>query len=337
MPRHVVFLVLPGTQLLDLAGPADVFAAANECLREAGRAPAYRVTYAGPETAPDTATGIGLRVGRLDRVRGPVDTLVVPGGMTFGATEPDPRATAWVRRRWPGIRRVVSICSGAFLLAEAGVLDGRRVTTHWRQLERLARLVPAATLELDALYVRDGPGHTSAGITAGIDLALALVEEDLGSEVALEVARILVMFLHRPGGQSQFSAALTRPTAEHPGIRAVQADVAEDPGGDHRVPVLAKRAGMSTRHFVRVFTRETGEPPAHFVQRVRLERARQLLEREGLGLEAVAERCGFGSAETMRRRFQHALGIAPSEYRARFRREPRRSEPVEARSTDSSR
>ncbi|MCP3983252.1 MAG: helix-turn-helix domain-containing protein, partial [bacterium] len=170
------------------------------------------------------------------------------------------------------------------------------------------------------LYVKDGPVYTSAGITAGIDLALALVEEDLGPDLALEVARILVMFLHRPGGQSQFSAALRQPTAEHPGIRDVQADVTENPGKDHRVPVMARRAGMSTRHFVRVFTQETGEPPAHYVQRVRVERARQLLEREGLGIEEVATTCGFGSAETMRRRFQQSLGVPPSEYRARFTR-----------------
>jgi transcriptional regulator GlxA family with amidase domain len=240
--------------------------------------------------------------------------------MDFGEAQLDPRASAWISRRWQRIRRVVSICSGAFVLADAGVLAGRRVTTHWRELERLGQVVPDATVESDALYVKDGSVYTSAGITAGIDLALALVEEDLGPDLALEVARILVMFLHRPGGQSQFSAALRRPVAEHPGIRDVQTDVTENPGKDHRVPELARRAGMSTRHFVRVFTQETGEPPAHYVQRVRLERARQLLEREGLSVEEVATICGFGSAETMRRRFQHSLGVSPSEYRARFRR-----------------
>jgi transcriptional regulator GlxA family with amidase domain len=320
MSKHVVFLILPGAQLLDLAGPADVFMAANQCLRARGEEPAYRATFAGPVPAPDTASGVGLRIGSLSQIRGPIDTLVVPGGMDFGEAELDPRATDWIRRRWQRVRRVVSICSGAFVLAKAGVLAGRRVTTHWRELERLGEVVPDATVEGDALYVKDGSVYTSAGITAGIDLALALVEEDLGPDLAVEVARILVMFLHRPGGQSQFSAALRRPTAEHPGIRDVQADVIENPGRDHRVPELARRAGMSTRHFVRVFTQETGEPPAHYVQRVRVERARQLLEREGLGVEEVAATCGFGTAETMRRRFQHALGVPPSEYRARFRR-----------------
>ncbi len=319
MPKQIVFVVLPEIQLLDLAGPADVFMAANECTRERGGKPPYRVSFVGPLANTETATGVGVRVAALDSIRGTIDTLVVPGGIDFGETKLDPKATAWIRRRWRKIRRVVSICSGAFVLAEAGVLAGRRVTTHWRELERLGQLVPDATVDGDALYVKDGPVHTSAGITAGIDLALALVEEDLGPEIALDVARTLVMFLHRPGGQSQFSAALQQPAAEHPGIRAVQADVAENPGRDHRVPSMAKRAGMSTRHFVRVFTQETGEPPAQYVRRVRLERARQLLEREGQSVEEVASTCGFGSAETMRRRFQQRRGVPPSEYRARFR------------------
>ncbi|MCP5045353.1 MAG: AraC family transcriptional regulator, partial [bacterium] len=180
MTKHVVFLVLPGTQLLDLAGPADVFMAANQCWCDRGKKPAYRTSFVGPEANPDTATGVGLRVGSLKQIRGAIDTLVVPGGMDFGEAELDPRASAWIHRRWKRIRRVVSICSGAFVLADAGVLAGRRVTTHWRELERLGEIVPDATVERDALYVKDGPVYTSAGITAGIDLALALVEEDLG-------------------------------------------------------------------------------------------------------------------------------------------------------------
>lgn len=320
MAKHVMFLILPDIQLLDLAGPADVFMAANECQRAQGRQPAYRVTFAGPVSQPGTATGVELRLRSLDGVRTAVDTLVVPGGIDFGRADFDSTAVGWLRRRWPKVRRVASICSGAFVLAEAGVLAGRRVTTHWRELDALRKAVPDATVETDALYVKDGPVYTSAGITAGIDLAVALVEEDLGPDVAREVARTLLMFLHRPGGQSQFSAALRRSTAEHPGIRTVQAEVLEHPAHDHRVPELARRAGMSTRNFVRVFTRETGEPPAHYVQRVRVERARQLLEREGLSIDEVADACGFGSTETLRRRFQHSVGVAPSEYRARFAR-----------------
>jgi len=318
--RHIVFLVLPGTQLLDLAGPADVFAAANECRRETGHPRAYRLTFVGPVPEAETATGVGLRVRDLDQARGSIDTLVVPGGIDFAHADVDPRTTRWLRRRAPRVRRVASICTGAFILAHAGLLAGRRVTTHWRALAALRALVPDASVEDDPLYIKDGPIYTSAGITAGIDLAVTLVEEDLGSEAALEVARTLVMFLHRPGGQSQFSAALHQPTAEHPGIRKVQADVVESPAKDHRVPALARRAGMSMRHFVRVFTQETGEPPARYVQRLRVERARQLLEREGLSVEQVADACGFGSTETMRRRFVHVVGVSPSDYRARFRR-----------------
>ena len=320
MTRHVVFLVLPGAQLLDLAGPADVFAAANECRRAAGHPLPYRITFVGPVPEADTATGVGLRVRDLAQARGKIDTLVVPGGIDFARMDVDARTARWLQRRARRVRRVASICTGAFVLARAGILAGRRVTTHWRALAELRALAPDATVEDDPLYIKDGPVYTSAGITAGIDLAVTLVEEDLGAELALDVARTLVMFLHRPGGQSQFSAALRQPTAEHPGIRRVQADVLEHPARDHRVPVLARRAGMSPRHFVRIFTQETGEPPAHYVQRLRVERARQLLEREGLAVEQVADACGFGSAETMRRRFHHAIGVSPSEYRARFRR-----------------
>ncbi len=315
---HVVFLVLPGIQLLDLAGPADVFAAANEFAKEVGREPSYRLSFVGPVMETDTATGVGLRITDLDVVRGPIDTLVVPGGIDFAQTQFDPRSTRWIRRRSQKLRRIVSICSGAFVLADAGLLGGRRVTTHWRDLEALRRRMPDASVEGDPLYIKDGPIYTSAGITAGIDLAVALVEEDLGPEIALEVARALVMFLRRPGGQSQFSAALRQPTAEHPGILSVFSDVVENPGKDHRIPQMARHAGMSTRHFVRVFTRETGEPPAQYVQRIRIERARHLLEHGGESIDAVAELCGFGSAETMRRRFQQSLGVAPSEYRSRF-------------------
>lgn len=318
MAAHVAFLVLPGVQLLDLAGPADVFVAANEGARAQNAPLPYRVSFIGPTCDAPTATGVGLNLSPLEAARGPIDTLIVPGGIDFAHRDFDARALKWLKRRAPRARRVASICSGAFVLARVGLLNGLRVTTHWRELEALRSQVPDATVEGDALYVQDGRIYTSAGITAGIDLAVALVEEDLGADAALEVARALVMFLPRPGGQSQFSAALRQPTAAHPGIRAVQTDVVENPAHDHRVPELAKRAGMSPRHFVRVFTQETGEPPARYVQRVRIERARHLLEREGLSVQEVAEACGFGSAETLRRRFLGAVGVRPSEYRARF-------------------
>ena len=318
MKRRIFFLVLPEIQLLDLAGPADVFRVANQIAEARGVGTQYEVSFAGPDENPGTVTGIGLRVNGLPESIHNLDTLIVPGGMGFGETDFDSTALAWIRAHWRGIRRVVSICTGAFVLAQAGVLSGRSITTHWIELARLRSVVPDAKVETDALYVKDGPIYTSAGIAAGIDLALALVDEDLGSDITLEVARTLVMFLHRPGGQSQFSAALQQPKASHQKIRDVQAYVAEHPQKDHRVSELAERAAMSTRNFIRVFTRETGEPPARFVQRVRVERARQLLESSRLRIGQVAEQCGFGTAETMRRRFEDTLGVSPSEYRARF-------------------
>ena len=317
-PRHVVFAVLPGAQLLDLAGPAEVFAAANECARRAGGEAGYRLTFAGLDADVDTATGVQLRLRRLRQVRGSIDTLVVPGGGDFAHSSFDPRAIRWIRKRAERARRVASVCTGAFVLARAGLLGGRRATTHWTALEALREQVPSASVEGDPLYIKDGPIYTSAGISAGIDLGVALVEEDHGHERALEVARALVMFLHRPGGQSQYSVALQVPAASHPGIRSVQAEVVEHPGGDHRVAELAGRAGVSPRHFVRLFTEQTGEAPSRYVQRVRIERARQLLERGAHSVDEVAEACGFGTAETMRRGFQRAVGVSPSEYRARF-------------------
>ena len=197
MKREILFLVLPEIQLLDLAGPADVFRIANNVAQTRGMETQYAINFAGPEENPGTVTGIDLRVNRLPSNHDDLDTLIVPGGMDFSDTEFDSSALAWIQEHWRGIRRVVSICTGAFVLARAGVLSGRNITTHWLELSNLCRVVPDATVETDSLYVKDGPIYTSAGITAGIDLALALIDEDLGSDIALEVARILVMFLHR--------------------------------------------------------------------------------------------------------------------------------------------
>ena len=211
------------------------------------------------------------------------------------------------------------MCSGAFLLARAGLLAGRRATTHWSVCDELARIFPDTTVDPDAIYVRDGNVATSAGITAGMDLALALVEEDLGRELALEVARWLVLFVRRPGGQSQFSTQLRSQSAERAPIRELQTWIVEHPTDDLSVGNLASRVAMSPRHFARVFTRETGVTPAVYVEATRVELGRRLLEETGLGLDAVAEAAGFGSVETLRRAFHRTLGVAPSDYRARFR------------------
>ena len=218
---------------------------------------------------------------------------------------------------------MATVCSGAFLGAAAGLLDGRRVTTHWARARQLAEDYPGVTVDADPIYIRDGKYWSSAGVTAGIDLSLALVQEDLGVDVAQTVARWLVMFLHRPGGQTQFASPVWVPRAERSTIRAVQSLVEAAPGGDHRLPALAAAAAMSVRHFTRVFTAEVGETPSRFVERTRLEAARRELEDTTDTLDVVAARCGLGSAESLRRVFQRHLGVPPDAYRRRFRAAPR--------------
>jgi transcriptional regulator GlxA family with amidase domain len=225
----------------------------------------------------------------------------------------------WVRAMAPRVRRLGSVCSGSFVLAEAGLLDGRRATTHWEWCATLAERYPAVTVASDPIFVRDGKIYTSAGVTAGMDLALALVEEDHGRELALEVARQLVMFLRRPGGQSQFSAQLAAQTADREPLRDLQSWISEHPEADLSVPALARRVAMSPRNFARVFTREVGMTPARFVESVRVEAARRRLEESASGVDSVAAACGFGTAESMRRAFLRIVRVPPAAYRHRFR------------------
>jgi transcriptional regulator GlxA family with amidase domain len=315
--RHVVLVVFPGLQGLDLVGPYEVFAAAND---ELGRH-AYQLTVAA--TAPGalrTSSGLGLCADvALSDVGGPVDTLVVVGGDgTYGAVG-DEVMIEQVRRLAAQTRRVASVCSGAFVLAAAGLLDGRRATTHWRVCELLAESFPTITVEPDPIYVRDGNVWTSAGVTAGMDLALALVEDDVGRDVALAIARRLVLFLRRPGNQSQFSAQLGAQLAERDGLRDAQRHVAEHPDRDCSVAALARAAAMSERNFTRCFAAEVGITPARYVERVRVEMARRLLEDTDDGVEVIARASGFGTAETMRRTFLRLVRTSPTEYRQRFR------------------
>ena len=244
------------------------------------------------------------------------DTVIVPGGK--GTRSSDPMVVDWLRRHAAKIRRVASVCSGAFLLAEAGLLTGRRATTHWSVCDSLARRYPDVQVDRQPIFVRDGPIATSAGVTAGIDLALALVEEDVGREIALAIARHLVMFLRRPGNQAQFSAQLSAQVAARPGLREVQRWIADNPHTDLSVPLLARLANLSPRQFARAFTSEVGQTPGRYVDAVRLEAARRLLHDSDDGLERVAARCGYGTVEAMRRAFVRALGVAPGEYRSRF-------------------
>jgi transcriptional regulator GlxA family with amidase domain len=320
-PRRIVMIAFPGAQILDVTGPLEVFSAANDQEQRAGRPAAYRTELVATRTGPiATTSGVELLAQRATAtVRGKLDTLLVAGGEGTETALGDASLIRFLRSRAPQARRVASVCTGAFLLARAGLLKGRRATTHWSATALLSRLHPEVQVEADAIYVRDGRVWTSAGVTAGMDLTLALVEEDLGRETALAVARRLVLFLRRPGGQSQFSAQLQSQLADRDRLREVQSYVLEHPEAELSVDSLARRAGMSPRKFARVFSREVGCTPGRFVEEARVEAARRDLEDSDRGIEAVASRCGFGSAETMRRAFLRCVSVPPAHYRERFR------------------
>lgn len=316
MTRPTVLLPLfDRVQSLDVAGPLEVFHGASRVPGVPGRRP--RTLTASLDGAPvRTESGLTLLPeSALDDV-GDIDTLLVPGG--HGALDPDPRLVCWIREHAPRARRVASVCTGAFVLAEAGLLDGRRVTTHWDHCAALSRLHPRLTVDPDPIFVRDGSVTTSAGVTAGIDLALALVEDDLGHHTALTIARHLVMFLRRPGNQAQFSTHLTAQAARRPPLRDLQHWIAANPAEDLSIEALAERAGYSTRQFHRVFTDEVGTTPGRYVDRVRIETARRLLEEGAEAVESVARASGYGTYEAMRRAFARVLGCAPADYRSRF-------------------
>ncbi len=321
--RRVVFVIYPGVVALDLVGPHEVFTAAAEVARRTARErDAYRVEVAAASPGP-VATVRGPAIvaeTRLGSIRGAIDTLVLVGGEGARIAAGDRDLVAWVRRAAARSRRVASVCTGAFVLGAAGVLDGRRATTHWAWCDDLARACPSATIDRDPIFVRDGNVWTSAGVTAGMDLALALVEADLGRDVALTTARQLVLFVQRPGGQSQFSVQLGAQLAARDPIREVQARIAEHPDDDHAVERLAAGVAMSPRHFARVFREQVGCTPAAYVEGARIETAQRLLETTELGVDDVARSAGFGTPETLRRAFARRVGASPTEYRARFRR-----------------
>jgi transcriptional regulator GlxA family with amidase domain len=318
--RHVVVIAYPGVQPLDAVGPIEVFAGASRAARALGRTGDYRVTLASLDGGTVwSGSGVGLATVPLPEAGAKIDTLLIAGGDGERQARHEARLIEWIKDAAPDCRRVATVCTGAFLGAQAGLLEGRRVTTHWASAERLATDFVNVSVDADPIYIRDGKYWTSAGVTAGIDLALALVQEDFGVEVAQTVARWLVMFLHRPGGQTQFASPVWVRRAERSTVRAVQQLVEAAPGGDHRVPNLAAAAAMSVRHFTRVFTTEVGETPGKFVERVRLEAARVDLETTNDTLDIIARRCGFGTAESLRRVTQRRLGVAPDTYRRRFR------------------
>jgi len=317
--RRVVIAAFPRVQTLDVFGPAEVFATATQLAQ--GRA-AYEVEVVAAQPGPLPTSSVSIHPDRtIDECRGPIDTLVVAGGRGVKAAVEDERLVAWLKGAAKRSRRVTSVCTGAFLLASAGLLDGRRATTHWASCGELARSNPGVEVESDPIFVRDGNVITSAGVTAGMDLALALVEEDLGRELALETARWLVLFLKRPGGQAQFSAQLAAQMADREPLRDLQAWLPDHLGEDLSVPALARRAHMSERNFARAFRDETGMTPGAYVEVARVESARITLETGDLPVEAIARQAGFGTVETMRRAFRRRVGVSPNSYRGRFRSE----------------
>jgi transcriptional regulator GlxA family with amidase domain len=313
--RRIVFLLHDGLNSIDLAGPVEVFHTADQ---EVGRG-AYELVTVAAQPTVRTSAGLTITPDRhLDDAPLP-HTLVVPGGLGTARALGDQRLIAWIRATAPRCTRVTSVCSGAFLLAEAGLLDGRRATTHWSSCDQLAARYPDVTVLPDPVFVRDGHVATSAGVTAGKDHALALVEDDLGAPVARAVARRLVLFVRRPGNQAQFSHHLQVQATDDAALADLQGWIADHPHEDLRVPALARRVAMSERHFLRRFRHELGTTPARFVAQVRLEAARRRLEESDDPIDRVAATTGFGTTEALRRTFAKELAVTPSAYRHRFR------------------
>lgn len=313
MSKVIGIFAGPGVQLLDVSAPLDVFAQANVECGKVFYAPRIIAGEPGPIRSSSGARLLADWV--APRIPERIDTLLVAGAPSAGQIILRTGVSAWLRAAAVQSRRYGSICTGAFILAQTGLLKGRRLTTHWAQAEALARAYPSLTIETDALYVRDGKLHTGAGVTAGLDLALALVEEDLGQEIARRVAAQLVMFFKRPGGQLQFSRdGEARPVGRSV-LQEAQRWVAANPGLDHSIAQMARHAGMSPRHFARLFRSEVGMTPAAWVEAVRVSAARKLLEGGRDAPKQVAAKCGFANADTLRRTFAKHLGITPAAYR----------------------
>lgn len=324
-PKRIVFLAAPDTQIVDVAGPFQVFVRASELyLQEhpAARNP-YNVLLASTTSGKRISTNCGLALQghtAYRSLRDNIDTLLVAGGSGLDAAAKNQHLLTWLRSRALGARRFGSICTGAFLLAAAGLLKGKKATTHWKWAGELATRCKDAKIDPDPIFVRDGKLYTSAGITAGMDLALALVEEDLGGRLALRVAREMVLYLRRPGGQSQFSAALNLQASDRQPIIELQSWILENLSEELSVERLATRCGMSPRNFARVFLDQTGVTPFKFLERARIEAVRRRLEESDAALDVIAADCGYASADSLRRGFVRQVRVSPSEYRARFSR-----------------
>src|ERR1700736_239338 len=322
MTRKVLIVGFPGVQALDLVGPFEVFTSASLALAAAGNEAkeGYQLAGGSIDGQPvSTETGLAFAATELPDPGEPVDTLILPGGRGARGGRHNPDTIGWIQIAAEHTRRVVSVCTGSFIAAQAGLLDGCVATTHWAFAGRLAREFPAVDVDPDPIFVRSSDTvWTAAGVTAGIDLALSLVEDDHGTEVAQTVARWLVLYLRRPGGQTQFAAPVWMPRARRAPIRVVQEAIEIEPGARHSVTELARKAAMSPRHFTRLFSEEVGEAPGAYVERIRTEAARRQLEETDDTVTVIAARCGFGTAETLRRNFVRRLGISPDQYRKTF-------------------
>ncbi len=318
MPKIIHVLAFENAQVLDVTGPLQVFASANDLARQHGLPLPYAVNVIAAQAEPVmTSAGLALLAEPLPAIDQPCDTLVIAGGWgVYGAAE-DPTLVQWVRDKSLHTRRMASVCTGAFLLAASGLLDGCRVATHWTRCEELARKFPALTVEANPIFIQQGAVWTSAGVTAGIDLCLALVEDDLGRAIALEVARHLVVFLKRPGGQSQFSVTLSLQKSDSRFVE-LHAWIADNLTMNLSIATLAAQAGMSERSFVRHYRTETGQTPARAVELIRVENARRQLADSTTSIKRIAMQCGFGCEETLRRSFLRALSVTPQAYRERF-------------------
>ncbi|MEY9845603.1 transcriptional regulator GlxA family with amidase domain [Streptacidiphilus sp. BW17] len=312
--RRIVFAVFPDFQILDLTGPHEVFTQVGRHIEgmalEIVAADPGPVASSGGITVTPTTT--------IEQATGPIDTLIAVGGPGILRACEDASLVAWFGQAAQRARRTASVCSGAFLLAEAGLLDGRRAVTHWGRCESLAQRYPQVTVDPDPIFIRDGDVWTSAGVTAGLDLALAMAEADHGSELSRSIARRLVMYVQRPGGQRQFSTQLAAQRPSRATLRDLQDWIGDHLDADLTVSALAARAAMSERNFARLFQAQTGRTPAAYVESARIEASRRLLETTGATVEAIARTCGFGTVETLHRSFKRAIRSTPAEYRQRF-------------------
>jgi transcriptional regulator GlxA family with amidase domain len=323
--RHIAMLAFPECMLIDVCGPMDVFNFANYVLQNMGRVSpsvsSYTMTIVAENSGPvKTSSGIRIVADKgYEDINEGIDTLLVTGSASIDAATQDVKMRNWLIQMMPRVRRMGSICSGALVLAESGLLNGRKATTHWMYCEQMAKQHRNIRVEPDKIFVRDGNMYTSGGVTAGIDLALSLVEEDWGWEIAAGVARAMLIFMRRPGGQSQFSSYVFNEAKSRKDFRELQAWIVSNPHSDLSIESLAERMAMSPRNFSRLFCQEIGVTPAKFVEGIRMEAARNMMLQTDLPMESVAANCGFNNSEQMRRSFQRLLKTTPQEHRSYFK------------------